>query len=516
MKKSIALTLLALTSMAGYAQNEYDALRYSQTDIIGTARYMGMAGAFGALGGDASAVGINPAGLGVYRSNEVSIGTGLNINTTKGKMDGITSKETKTHVPLNNLSFICSIPTGKDKGVVNYNFGFTFNKLKDFHRKFSVNGAANTTSMTDYMAAMTSGHGLQAADINPDNVDCADLSVLGYEGYLINPDATTNDQWNRAIDDGETVTPAYDIREDGYINEWNIAFGMNVSNKVYWGFSMGLRDIDYSYTSYYSEAFENNGDLLKRDQFEAKGVGFNFGLGIIVRPIDQIRIGAAVHTPTFFLSSNEDYGIEENWNSSIHTRMDQDYNYFLPSRNNSYELNTPWRYNFSLAFILGHRGLLSLDYELTDFNSMSFDSDYDSHASYSYENDRIEKTLKASHSGRIGLEMNVYKGLYARLGYAFVTSPFEEPKKATKLQYNNTVYTNPEYIVDRWTNYYTAGIGYRYNGWFVDMAYMLRQNKSDFYAYNAEVNNIQLQGNPPSARLNSLTNIIALTAGLKF
>jgi hypothetical protein len=514
MKKSIALTLLALTSMAGYAQNEYDALRYSQTDIIGTARYMGMAGAFGALGGDASAVGINPAGLGVYRSNEVSIGTGLNINTTKGKMDGITSKETKTHVPLNNLSFICSIPTGKDKGVVNYNFGFTFNKLKDFHRKFSVNGAANTTSMTDYMAAMTNGHGLQAADINPDNVNCADLSVLGYEGYLIDPDA--NDQWNRAIDDGETVTPAYDIREDGYINEWNIAFGMNVSNKVYWGFSMGLRDIDYSYTSYYSEAFENKGDLLKRDQFEAKGVGFNFGLGIIVRPIDQIRIGAAVHTPTFFLSSNEDYGIEENWNSSIYTRMDRDYNYFLPSRNNSYELNTPWRYNFSLAFILGHRGLLSLDYELTDFNSMSFDSDYDSHASYSKENDRIEKTLKASHSGRIGLEMNVYKGLYARLGYAFVTSPFEEPKKATKLQSYNTVYTNPEYIVDRWTNYYTAGIGYRYNGWFVDMAYMLRQNKSDFYAYNAEVNNIQLQGNPPSARLNSLTNIIALTAGLKF
>ncbi|MBP5740182.1 MAG: hypothetical protein J6W59_00300, partial [Bacteroidales bacterium] len=328
--------------------------------------------------------------------------------------------------------------------------------------------------------------------------------------------ADGSDSWNRALDEGESVTPSYSIKEDGYINEWNFAFGMNISNKAYWGLSMGIRDLDYSYTSYYSEDFENNGYLIKRDQFKAKGVGVNFGLGVILRPIDQIRIGAAVHTPSFFISSNEDYGIEEDWNSSIITRMDRDYRYTLPSRNNTYELNTPWRYNFSLAFILGHRGLLSLDYELTDYNSMSFDSDYDSHASYSKENNRIEKALKASHSGRIGLELNAYKGLYARLGYAFVTSPFEQPKKATKLQYNNTVYTNPEYIVDRWTNYFTAGIGYRYNGWFVDMAYVLRQNKSDFYAFNAEVNYVQLTGNPPSARLNSITNMIALTAGFKF
>lgn len=48
------------------AQDITDALRYSQQDILGTARYRAMSGAFGALGGDLSALQINPAGSAVF------------------------------------------------------------------------------------------------------------------------------------------------------------------------------------------------------------------------------------------------------------------------------------------------------------------------------------------------------------------------------------------------------------------------------------------------------------------
>ena len=63
------------------AQNELDALRYSNTGTGGTARSYAMANAFGALGADLSAFHINPAGLGLYRKSEVSIGLGNEFNS---------------------------------------------------------------------------------------------------------------------------------------------------------------------------------------------------------------------------------------------------------------------------------------------------------------------------------------------------------------------------------------------------------------------------------------------------
>ncbi|MCT9925374.1 hypothetical protein N7272_14545, partial [Enterococcus faecalis] len=77
MKKISAYVIGAALSVASgvpsvYAQGEADAIRYSRTELGGSARFRSMAGAFGALGGDFSAIGQNPAGLGIFRSSEVS------------------------------------------------------------------------------------------------------------------------------------------------------------------------------------------------------------------------------------------------------------------------------------------------------------------------------------------------------------------------------------------------------------------------------------------------------------
>ncbi len=46
---------------------------------------MGMGGAFGALGGDLSTLSQNPAGIGVYRSNE--LGFTLDLDVQKSTSD---------------------------------------------------------------------------------------------------------------------------------------------------------------------------------------------------------------------------------------------------------------------------------------------------------------------------------------------------------------------------------------------------------------------------------------------
>ncbi len=80
--KHILLAIIIVTTKT-YAQNEIDALRYSSSDLSGTARYTGMGGAFGALGGEFSGLSSNPGGIGMYQFSEFTCSPKININSTK-------------------------------------------------------------------------------------------------------------------------------------------------------------------------------------------------------------------------------------------------------------------------------------------------------------------------------------------------------------------------------------------------------------------------------------------------
>ena len=71
------------------AQSESDALRYGRYYYTGTARYAAMGGAFGALGADISNLSNNPAGLGMFRKNQITLTPGVSINSSKSIFSGI-------------------------------------------------------------------------------------------------------------------------------------------------------------------------------------------------------------------------------------------------------------------------------------------------------------------------------------------------------------------------------------------------------------------------------------------
>ena len=76
--KMIILAALSVSALTGIqAQTLYDASRLLDNDLNGTARFVGMGGAMGALGGDISTMGTNPAVIGIYRRNEAIITFGL-------------------------------------------------------------------------------------------------------------------------------------------------------------------------------------------------------------------------------------------------------------------------------------------------------------------------------------------------------------------------------------------------------------------------------------------------------
>ena len=78
MKKYILLLITIITVNIIQAQEIRDALRYSQENLNGTARFRAMSGAFGALGGDLSSINVNPAGSAIFANNQL----GFTLNNT--------------------------------------------------------------------------------------------------------------------------------------------------------------------------------------------------------------------------------------------------------------------------------------------------------------------------------------------------------------------------------------------------------------------------------------------------
>ena len=73
--KLFLITVLTTYSVI-YSQNINDALNYSSNSYQGTARFNSMSGAFGALGGDLSAIAINPASSAILNDGHFSLSFG--------------------------------------------------------------------------------------------------------------------------------------------------------------------------------------------------------------------------------------------------------------------------------------------------------------------------------------------------------------------------------------------------------------------------------------------------------
>ena len=110
MNKSILILSLSLsTAGMAFGQGAVDAYRLSQPDMKGTARFMGMAGAFGALGGDLSTLSQNPAGIGVYRSNELGFSLNLDCQSSTSEAQGFKHDMSQTKFLLNNIGAVLTM-----------------------------------------------------------------------------------------------------------------------------------------------------------------------------------------------------------------------------------------------------------------------------------------------------------------------------------------------------------------------------------------------------------------------
>lgn len=506
MKKLMKLfTLLLLVPATMQAQDLADALRYSNFQVQGTARAGAMGNAFGALGGDFTSVSINPAGLGVYRAGE------LTFTPTFGQIDvesnylGNVMSDNLFKFSLNNLSYVAAIQTQdrSESGLVNFNVGIGYNRLKDFNSEMIAGTGSADGSFLDYIASYANKTGF---DPEGNNAYTSEFyEQLAWDADLLLRENETGIYWHDIEDAGYGQRQRKSISRQGSIDEYSLAMGLNFNHKLYLGASLGITDVYFKESSRLLEEDTNNSipyfnNMTFDSYLRTTGTGYNGKIGIIFKPIQEIRLGASFHTPTFY-NMHDIFDTEMN-SSLTYDDGSSDYQATSPLDEYDYDLETPMRATLSGAFVIAKAGLISVDYEYVDYGSASLRRGGDGYDFYD-ENEEIAQAYKSVGNLRLGGELRLTDGVSLRAGYENYPSAYNQESLGA---------TQPNYNAD--LNVYSAGLGYRNGGFFFDVAYRYSTQENNDLLYPQPVTDNY--PTPQMAKYDTVKNKVLFTLGFKF
>jgi len=521
MKKLLSISLF-LCAASSYAQDTYmnEQMLNNSADVIGTSRYVGMGGALGALGADMSVIGWNPAGIGLYRKSDLAITFGGLWNKNRVK------EENRGAVTFDQIGFVYNLKTESDIFPY-FNFAVNYQKKKNFFSNF------NAESDTNYLLDISQADQL------------AELASFGYDtNYNLAGLAVDNGMLSSYQSDGKTKYSnkyygdynTYTHHGEGSLRSWDFNVSTNVQDRAFFGITFGVDNIEYDAWTNYFEArhFKDDNDVEYRgnysiwNDYKVTGYGFNFKLGGIVLPFENnpFRVGFAIESPTWYKLKSSvlmNYADETNNPVAISNTIES----YLP-----FNIQTPWKFRASMGSTVSNKFAWDVDYEFAKYNSMKQRYPYNDSFSGTKDvamNDHMYENLKGVHTIRAGVEVRPITPLAFRLGYNFSTSPYEKNATFDQALINSTAMdyiTRTNYMITKPTHILSLGMGYRWRKFYVDLAYKIRHQKADFYAFddsfttpntdfsnaNPDMVNIRLASVPVDLTRHSIT----CTLGFKF
>ena len=521
MKKYIFLLLTGLTFGIVQSQEVKDALRYSQDNLNGTARFKAMGGAFGALGGDLSSLNVNPAGSAIFINNQVAVT--LNNTDIKNNSNyfGTTTTDTNNSFDLNQAGGVFVFKNQNMKS--NWKkiaVGINYENTNDFNNSVFSAGTNPTNSIANYFLSYANkgnngapvpqtfvntqagesisqlygylGSNLPSADYPKLNGFDAQQAMLGYQGYLINPtdDTNNNSTFASNVAAGGKYYQENSVFSSGYNGKLSFNAATSYKDRLYLGMNLNSHFTDFRQSSLFYE--DNNNPLdanyrVIKAQFNNElytyGTGFSFQLGAIAKVTSAMRLGLAYESSTWYHLNDEFSQKLIAVSSNIDGPLPSDVvdpkttNIYAP-----YNLQTPSKVTGSFAYVFGKSGLISIDYAVKDYSKTKFKPENDPY--FNTVNNTINATLDNSAELRIGAEYKIDK-LSLRGGYRYEQSP----------------YKNGTTIGD--LTGYSGGLGYNFGSTKADLAYSYakRDSQQGFFS----------QGLTDGAKINSLNTNITFT-----
>ena len=549
MKKIITVIYtLSIVIGAVSAQSVYDGVKIADKDLNGTARFVGMGGAMGAVGGDITTMGTNTAGIGIYRSNDVMTSFSYSAYGMESKYEGQKSTIDKNRWSFDNIGVVFATKIGNQTPLRYVNFGFNYKRSKSFYKNMSMSGMMGVVENpsnpgSPYYVSQTNSMALQATDaeryvwdnsrqhLDFDNAnrifsdpDAGWLGALWYQGGLTERDRIDNEPDLYVPFLPVEPSSVFNSREKGGIDQYDFNVSFNINDRVYLGLTIGAYDVDYDKYSGYDESYKRGEGYSLESYNNISGSGFDVKMGLILRPFEYspFRIGFAVHTPTFYKLTYSTSAIVTNDYRDAKTdelkRIIVDTYDYVGDMKRDYRLVTPWKYNVSLGYTVGTSLALGAEYEYEDYSTMKFKySSNDGGGDMEFENAEVKNCLKGEHTFRIGAEYKVIPEFAFRLGYNYSSAVFRD--EAVKYIPSNSIITDTDFSNKRSQSNYTLGIGYRGKMFYADLAYQLSTYKENFYPFYNEFELTQGEWTmvtPPATKVTNTRSQVLLTVGMRF
>lgn len=521
MRSAVTALIVLLSAATVHAQNELDALRFNGSTVMGTARSVGMGGAFSAVGADFSAATLNPAGLALYRRSDLSLTPTLRISNNSASFLDATNDDFRSRLGFSNVGYVHAQKLDRwnretrqreeaTTGLKSYAFSIGFNQLDNYNRNTTVTAYNPINSITDYYASLARGRSFD------DVWNESGFAGQALNAGLIDTSGVDGNYVGAAL--GGDVEQRLTMLESGRRNEWTIGFAGNFSDLVYFGGSIGIQDLRYSNETLFLEedindvhnTWANDSTPLNtatfNDAYTTRGSGVNFRVGVIVRPADFIRFGVSVTTPTWM-------SLTDNYLTDINAQFDNDPDtYGLAAQNGlfTYNMTTPFKATTGVMVLIKKYGFLSADFEYTDYTTSKFSSDVGpaspGYYDFQTENAAIRQLFDAAYNMRLGGEFRLGPGRF-RLGYSNFGSILKD-ENLEYLDYESGAVARIR--GDRQT--FTGGVGLKQRNYYLDFAYA-RQVSADrrlFYT-------VQDPNEYSPELINRITtNIFLMTIGFTF
>ena len=482
------------------AQTITDGLRYGIDNTLGNARYNAMSGAFGALGGELSAIALNPAGSAVFLGNNGTFSTTIHDFTNKSTYFGTFTESGETDFNVASAGMVFVFPTyNEGSAFKKFTLGLNFNQTQNFDNDLFFRGNGNT-SVAQFFLQQAQGIPLNLLQTQ-DNESISDLyaflgrnegvaaqnAFLGYQGFIIDPveDNPNNTAYVSNVANGRFNQEYFNYTR-GYMGKYTLNLGTQVGERFFLGINLNTHSILYDESNFLRERNSNDGSTVSQIGFEnllrVRGTGFSMQFGGIAKVTEAFRIGLTYDTPTWHDINEETTQYLETRRQSAGTTVTTIVDPRVVNVFGTYNLNTPGRWAGSFAYVFGQNGLISFDYSYRDYSNMKFKPTSDPY--FAALNADISRRLRGVSTVRVGGEYRISQ-FSLRGGYRYEGSPYKDKTTLGDL------------------NGFSAGLGYNFGFFSLDFSYAHAKQERNQQLYTV--------GLTDSARIESVTNSYIFT-----
>jgi hypothetical protein len=438
MKFKLSFLIFFLQIGLASSQDLTDAVRFAREDMMGTARFSAMGGAFSSLGGDMSSLRLNPAGSSIFLNNHASMTLNLNVRNNGVNFVNSDMNENETTFDLNQAGAVFVYTSNNEDATISkYAYGFTYDQVANFNDSYTARGV-NDNTIADFFVNNADGlpldllvplPGESVADLytflgETESVS-AQNALLGYQSFIfdaVDPDDFNSTDYISNIDPNTNAfRQNYFIEESGYNGKFGFNASVELNKRFYFGLNLNAYFVEYNRFTSFDETNNNPDSGINRITFENQlrtlASAFSFQLGAIAKITPQLRAALSYQSPIWYSVSDETTQlVSTDGNEFGASIVNPNVLNIFPDYN--YRTASTWR--AGLSYVFGQSGLLSIDYTIQDYSNLKFTTNF-----FQNLNGGIEQNLTVASNLNIGGEY-VFKKFKIRGGYFIQQTPYED------------------------------------------------------------------------------------------